>query len=243
MNARPRSDREVLGQAGVAGVALAARLDLGVDVGVGDLDALGVGDLREHEQGLDPAFGVRAEVRVEVVGGLLDGLEVGLLGDALAGERGAELVVHHLDLLVDQHVGQLDRRVRDGVLDDLVGEAVPGAVEGIALEPAADVGLQLLDRPEAPRLGQEVVVEVGLDLLAQLLELDAEVGDLAGQARLAVVLRERDVELGRLPDLEPDEVRFEPGISRSWPRMSGIRSDVPPSNGSPSVVPMNEMTA
>ena len=150
MNARPRSELEVLGQAGVAGVALATGLDLGVDVGVGDLDALGVGDLREHEQGLGPPLGVRAEVGVEVVAGLLDGLEVRLLGDALARERAAELVVHHLDLLVDQHVGQVDGRVGHGVFDDPVGEAVAGAVERVALEPAADVAAQLLERLEPP---------------------------------------------------------------------------------------------
>ena len=48
---------------------------------------------------------------------------------------GAELVVHDLDLLVDQDVGQLDGRVGDGVLDDPVGELVAGPVEGVALEP------------------------------------------------------------------------------------------------------------
>ena len=137
MNARPRSDSKYSWQARVAGVALAALGDLGLDVGVGDLDALGVGDLREDEQGLGPPLGVRPELGVQVVGGLLDRLEVGLLGDALARERAAELVVHDLDLLVDQHVGQLDGRVGDGVFDDPVGEAVAGAVEGVALEPCA----------------------------------------------------------------------------------------------------------
>ena len=74
---------------------------------------------------------------MEVGLGLVDGLEVRLLGDALARERAAELVVHHLDLLVDQDVRQLQRRVGDGVLDDLVGELVACPVEGVALEPAS----------------------------------------------------------------------------------------------------------
>ena len=65
---------------------------------------------------------------------MLGDLEVGLLADPLPGERAAELVVHHLDLLVDEDVGQLERRVGDGVLDDLVGELVAGPVEGVALE-------------------------------------------------------------------------------------------------------------
>ncbi len=69
-------------------------------------------------------------------------------------------------------------------------------------------------------------------------------GLLAGERLLGVVLGERDVELGRAADLEPDcRCASKPGISRSWPMISGIRSDVPPSNGSPSRVPANPMTA
>ena len=66
--------------------------------------------------------------------GLLDGLEVGLLTDPLAGQGGAELVVHHLDLLVDQDVRELERGVGDGVLDDPIGKPVTGAIEGISLK-------------------------------------------------------------------------------------------------------------
>ena len=202
---------EVLGQPLVAGVALAAERDLGVDVGLGDLEALLVGDLREHEKRLGPPLGVRAELGVDVFAGLLDGLEVRLFADALARERGAELVVHDLDLLVDQHVGQLDGGVGHGVLDDPVREAVPGAVERVLLEPLADVAAHLFERLEPPDAGDEVLVQVRLDLLAKLLELDAEMRDLARERRLAVVLGERDVELGRFADLDADEVRFEPG--------------------------------
>ena len=123
---------EVADELRVARVALAAALDLGLDVGLGDLDPFGLGDLREDEQRLDPLLGAGPELGVEVGLGLVHDLEIGLLGDALAGERGAELVVHHLDLLVDEDVGQLERRVGDGVLDDPVGELVAGAVEGVA---------------------------------------------------------------------------------------------------------------
>ena len=45
---------------------------------------LDVGDLRQHEERLDPLLGVRAEVGMEIGVGLLDDLEVGLFGDALA---------------------------------------------------------------------------------------------------------------------------------------------------------------
>ena len=200
---------EVLLEARVASVALPSLGHLGLDVGVGHREVLGIGDLREDEQGLGPPLGIRPELGVEVVGGLVDRLEIGLLADALARERALELVVHDLDLLVDQHFGQLDGRVGDCVFDDPVGELVAGAVDGIALEPCLDVGLERVDRLEAPEAGQEVLVEVRQDLLAELLELDAEVGRLAGHLRLRVIVRERDIEFGRVTDLEPDQVGLE----------------------------------
>ena len=63
---------------------------------------------------------------MEVGVGLAGDLEVGLLADALARQGAAELVVHDLDLLVDEHVGQLEGGVRDRVVDDPVGELVAG---------------------------------------------------------------------------------------------------------------------
>ena len=96
-----------------------------------------VGDLGQHEQHLDPLLGARPELGVEVGLGLLGGLEVRRLRDALARERRPELVVHHLDLLVDQDVGQVDGRVGDGVLDDPVAELVARAVEGVAARAAS----------------------------------------------------------------------------------------------------------
>ena len=190
-------------------VALARLRDLGLDGGVGDVDLLGLGDLAQDEQDLRALLGARAELGVQVRLGLAGGLEVRVLGDPLAGEAGAELVVHHLDLLVDQHVGQLDGRVGDRVLDDLVAELVAGTVERVAAEPLADVRLERREvLVVAHRLGERVV-GVGEDLLAELLEVHLEVGDLAGERRLRVVLRERDVELGGLAGLEADDVRLE----------------------------------
>ena len=55
----------------------------------------------------------------------------------------------------------------------------------------------------------EVVVGVGQDLLAELAQLDLEVGLLAGQRLLAVVGGERDVEALRVADLQPDELVLE----------------------------------
>jgi hypothetical protein len=123
---------EVADQVGVVRVARPRPVDLGLDVRVGDLDALLLGDLREHEERLDALLRLRPEVGVDLLLGLADDLEVRLLADALAGQRGAQLVVHDLDFLVDQDVRQLDRGVVGGVLDDLVREVVAGVSSALA---------------------------------------------------------------------------------------------------------------
>ena len=45
------------------------------------------------------------------------------------------------------------------------------------------------------------------------------------------------------PTDRPTRWSSKPGISRSSPMMSGIRSDEPPSNGTPSRVPTKPITA
>ena len=45
------------------------------------------------------------------------------------------------------------------------------------------------------------------------------------------------------PGLRPTRLASNPGISRSSPMISGIRSVVPPSNGAPSFVPSKPITA
>ena len=72
-----------------------------------------------------------------------------------------------------------------------------------------DLGPQLGEVVEVAHRPDEVVVEVGQDLLAELAQLDLEVGLLAGQRLLAVVVREGDVEALRVADVEPDEVVLE----------------------------------
>src|SRR4051794_37851963 len=74
---------EVAQQALVTRVLLTTTGDLGLDLLLGDLEPLGVGDAGEYQERLDPTFRVRPELGVEVVVRLLGGLEVGLLGDAL----------------------------------------------------------------------------------------------------------------------------------------------------------------
>ena len=193
----------------IVGVADPRGGDLGLDIGRADLDPLDLGDLRQDEQRLDPTLGSWPELGVQIGLGLGHRLEIGLLGDPLPGEARPELVVEDLDLLVDEDVRQLDGRVCHGVLDDPVGEAVPGAIEGVALEPDGDLGAQRVEIGERAHRPGELVVEVGQDLLAQLLELDREMGRLAGQGGLPVVLREVDVELGRATHRQADEVGLE----------------------------------
>ena len=106
--------------------------------------------------------------------------------------------------------GSSTRRVGDGVVDDPVGELVARPVERVALEPRLDVGPQRVEVREIAERADEVVVELGLDLLAQLAELDREVGLLAGQLGLGVVIGEGDVEVGRAADLETQQVGLEP---------------------------------
>ncbi len=142
-------------------VALATAGDLGLDVRLGHRRRPRLGDLRQHQQHLHALLGLRPELGVEVGLGLVGDLDVGLLGDALPGEARPELVVHDLGFLVDEDLGQLEGRVGDGVVDDLVGELVARLVEGVALEPSPDVvakGRQLL---EVAELRGEVVVERG----------------------------------------------------------------------------------
>ena len=62
---------------------------------------------------------------------------------------------------------------------------------------------------KSPSVPDEVVVELGQDLLAQLRSSTAKWAGLPGQLGLGVVVGERDVELGRVADLEADEVRLE----------------------------------
>ena len=121
---------EVAQQLLVAGVALAARAISASTSASGIVEALGLGDLAQDQQDPDALLGVGAEVGVELLVALAGDLRVGLLADPLAGEGAAELVVHDLDLLLDEDVGQVDRGVGDGVLDDPVGELRGGPCPG-----------------------------------------------------------------------------------------------------------------
>ena len=64
----------------------------------------------------------------------LGGAQVVVVADALLGQPHAQLVDHDLELALDEQVGQLERRVGDGELDDPIGEDVARAIECVALE-------------------------------------------------------------------------------------------------------------
>ena len=225
MKLRPRSESKYRSSCWVVAVAASRQLHLGLDVHGGDLDALGLRDLREDQQDLDPLLGARPKLLVERVVGLARDLRVGLFGDPLPREIRAELVVHDLDFLLDQdvrqaarvpaprlhldRVGQLQACVGDGVVDDPVGELVARLVEGVALQPLADLHAERVQVLVGSELLGEAVGELGQHLGPKLLHVDLEMRRLAGEAGLRVVVRERDVELGVLADTQPDQVVLE----------------------------------
>ena len=140
---------------------------------------------------------------------LAGGLEVGLLRDPLACQRAAQLVVHHLDLLVHEEVRDLERGVLHRVVDDPVGEPVAGPVQRVAAQPLSDLRAELGQVRELALRGGERVVRDRQHLLAQLPDRDREVGRGALQRRLLVVERERDVELGGVAGPQAHEMLLE----------------------------------
>ena len=96
--------------------------------------------------------------------------QVVLVADALLGEAHLELVEHHVDLAVDEQVGQRDGRVRGRVLDDPLGERMARAVERVAAHPLAEVGAERGEVVVGPDRCGEVVVELRQAPLAQLAE-------------------------------------------------------------------------
>ena len=95
-------------------------LHLGLHVGVGHDDALGLGDLGEDQQDHDALLGLRPELVVELLVALAGDLRVGLVGDPLSRQARAELVVHDLGFLLDEdrrqalRVAMSDRRHASG---------------------------------------------------------------------------------------------------------------------------------
>ena len=118
--------------------------------------------------------------------------QVVVVGDALLGQADAQLVEHDLDLALDQQVGQLERGIGHGELDDPVGEDVARAIQRVALQPAPDLRPQRVEvlvlRPTSATKSSS---SSGSRLVAQLEQRDLELGRLAGQLRLRVVVAGR----------------------------------------------------
>ena len=76
-------------------------------------------------------------------------------------------------------------------------------------ETRLDVGSERVEVGEVAERPDEVLVEIRQDLLAQLAQLDREVGGLPGQLGLGVVVREGDVEFGRAADLQAEQIALE----------------------------------
>ncbi len=235
--AAPRG--QVLAELGIVVVARQLVRDLGLDLLVAGVDPLLLGDRRQDEQRLDPARRRLAQLGQQLLGRLLGERQVLVHPDPLLGEPRAQLVAHDLDLVGDHHLGQLDRRVGGGEVDDPVAERVARLGLGALLHRVADLGPQLVEGLDVADALRELVGDLGQQLLAQVEQLDLEVGLLALQLLDTVVIGEGDVEALRLADAIPTRLSSQPGIMRSSPMTSGIRSADPPSNGSPSIVPTN----
>ena len=81
--------------------------------------------------------------------------------------------------------GSVDRRVGHGELDDPVGEDVAGAIERVALEPAADIRAQAGHVVERAHRLARSRRPLGHAPLAQLAQGGRELDGLAGQLGLA----------------------------------------------------------
>ena len=93
-----------------------------------------------------------------------------------------ELVVQAVRLAVDHGGRNVERGVLDGLVDGGGAELALRAGLGGGLEPLPHVGAQLVHGLELADVGGEGVVELGDDLLLDLLDLHREGGRLARQA-------------------------------------------------------------
>ena len=85
-------------------------------------------------------------------------LQVGLLGDALAGQRGQGLLQQLVRASVNELVGQLDLGLVDGGFQHRLLEFPLDRALVVLTQPGADVLAQLLQAVEARRLAGEFVV-------------------------------------------------------------------------------------
>ena len=128
------------------------------------------GDRLEHQLPLDDELGLRPHLLLDVLLGLLEHAEVDLHGEALLAHALLELVVEPVRLAVDHRGRDGERRVLDGLLDGGGAELALRARLGGRLQALAHVVAQLVDGLELADVGGEGVVELGDDLLLDLLD-------------------------------------------------------------------------
>ena len=163
-------------------------------------------------------------------------LQVGLLGDALVGERVQHLLPQLARARVDERVGHARPRPRRRRR-----RARPrGTRASIARSSASrsrvgDVLAQLVERVEARRVDGEVVVELGQLLGLDLLDRDLELRRLARRGSAPVVVGEGDLDgRARRRRWRRSSCSSKPGTSRPEPSSISWSRPSPPANGSPS---------
>src|SRR5215218_5740759 len=157
------------------------------------LDRVGGDDRGEHRLALELALGVGLALGDDVVLRAAGDLQVHLLRDALVAERVQHLLPQLARARLDQRLGDVDLRVRDGGVEHGLAELrVDAALLGLG-QPLADVLAQLVERVEAG-LGRELVVDRRQLLRLDLLDGHRELRVVAGELLRAVVIRERDLD-------------------------------------------------
>ena len=146
---------------------------------VAHLQVLGLGDGLEHEAALDDVLGLRPELLFDVLRRLLEHAEIDVHGEAALAHVLLELVVQAVGLAVDHRGRHVDRGVLHGLVDGGGAELALHACLGRRLQAGAHVSAQLLQRVELAHVGGEGVVQLGDDLLLDLLHRHREGGRLA----------------------------------------------------------------
>ncbi len=144
---------------------LRALHEVALQLALVDADLVLLGDLVEHELGGDRVADPLLEVGLELVDGLLLGVEVLLHRHAGEAELLLDLLLAGTQLGVDDRLGERDVDQVEKLLEDRVAGG-GGLLEALAArEPGADVLGELVHGVELGRGLREVVVELGEVLL------------------------------------------------------------------------------
>jgi hypothetical protein len=123
-------------------------LELGLDLLLAGLEALGPGDRLQDQLGLDGPLGLGAQVGLDLLLGLAEGLQVLLQAGPHVAQLLGEAVGPVVELVVDQGLGQGDLDlVEVGLEDPGLELALPLGLGGL-LEALAQVGPELVQGVE-----------------------------------------------------------------------------------------------